>query len=168
MDSLWQDVRHSARSLARQPGFAAAAILSLALGIGANTAIFSALSSFLLEPLPVRNVDRTVYLFHSTPERPDRGLSFPAFERYRQRTDLFSDVMAYTGARPMLMGAAGNRESVYAEPVTSGFFSLTTAGVHLGRPFDATADRTAEPALITVLSHRFWQRRFGADPGVVG
>ena len=113
MDPLLQDVRHGLRTLTRSPGFVVAAVLSLALGLGANTAIFSAVNTLLLKPLAVRDLDRTVYVFHATPDHPDRGTSFSAFQDYRDRTDTFSETMAITGARPMLMGGREQRESVY-------------------------------------------------------
>jgi len=168
MDPLLQDVRHGLRTLTRSPGFVVAAVLSLALGLGANTAIFSAVNTLLLKPLAVRDLDRTVYVFHATPDHPDRGTSFPAFQDYRDRTDTFSETMAITGARPMLMGDREQRESVYVEPVTSGFFAIADVRLLFGRPFDRDADAVTNPPLVAVLSHRFWQRRFASDPAIVG
>ena len=101
MDALRQDVKYSLRSLARQPGFVAVAILSLALGIGVNTAIFSVLNALLLRPLPLRDLDRAVIVYHSSPGRADQGTSFRAFETYRDRTETFEDVMAFSASRPV-------------------------------------------------------------------
>jgi predicted permease len=168
MESFNQDLRYSLRSLARHPGIVAAAVISLAVGIGVNAAIFSVLNALLLRPVPVRDPDRAVVVFHASPDNPDRGTSFPAYLHSRGRTDLFADVMAFTGARPLMMLDGDRREQIYAEPVTASFFSLTEITVPLGRPFDREVDDSLAPHLVVVLSHAFWQRRFGSDPGVVG
>ena len=168
MDSFLQDLRYSLRTLAKYPGLVVVAVLSLAVGIGVNTAIFSVLNALLLRPVPVHDADHTAVVYHASPDRPDRGTSFPAYLEYRSRTDLFADVMAFTGARPLLLVDGDRREQVYAEPVTASFFSLTQISVRLGRPFDRDADQSAAPHFVAVLSHAFWQRRFGSDPAVVG
>jgi predicted permease len=168
IESLRQDIRYTYRGLRRHPGFFLAAILSLALGMGVNTAIFSATDALLWKPLPVRDPDRTVYVFHSAPANPDVGTSFRAFEAYGRRTDLFAAAMAFTGARPMLMGDAGGRETVYAAPVTSDFFSIADVPLQLGRPLDAAAHAGNDPAFSVILSHRSWTRLFGADAAIVG
>ena len=161
MDSWLHDVRHSLRALARQPGFVVVAVLSLALGIGVNTAIFSAINALLLKPLAVRELDRTVYVVHADATHPDRGTSFAAFERYRDRTDTFSAVMAFAGARPLIMTDGDRREQVYAELVTGAFFSI--------------ADVTFAP-VVAILSQkameklpekvRAWAGRVRARPSV--
>src|SRR5262245_8683147 len=168
MDALTQDVRYSLRSLSRQPGFVAAVVLSLALGLGVNTAIFSALNALLWRPLALRDLDRTVIVFHATSESPDRGMSYPAYQHYRSRTDTFSTVMAFSGARPLILTDGDRREQIYGELVTPGFFSMSHVDVRLGRGFDPDADRTLVPQFVVVLSHEFWQRRFASDAGVVG
>jgi predicted permease len=168
MNSLLQDLRYSLRTLARHPGVVVVAVLSLAIGIGVNTAIFSVLNTLLLRPVPVRDADRAVVVYHASPDTPDRGTSFPAYLHYRDRTDLFADVMAFTGARPLLLVDGDRREQVYAEPVTASFFTVTEINVRLGRPFDQEVDKSAAPHLVAVLSHAFWQRRFASDPSIVG
>src|SRR5262245_36699210 len=168
MDSLRQDIRYSLRTLTKQPGFLVVAILSLAVGIGVNTAIFSALNSVLLKPLPLRDLDRTVIVYHSTPGNADSGTSFPAYERYRALTNTFDATMAFTGARPMILVDGDRRDQVYAEPVTSGFFSIASVNLQLGAPFSGDADRPADPQFLVVLSDRFWRTRFGSDADIVG
>jgi len=168
MTSLVQDIRHSIRSLARQPGFVIVAVLSLALGMGVTTAVFSAVNAFLLRPLPVRDLDRTVVVYHVDKEHPDKGTTFPAFEHYRARTETFSAVMAFSGARPLLFADGDRREQVYAEVITADFFKIADISLQLGRPFDATADRPFDPPLVAVLSDRFWTRYLRSDPEVVG
>ena len=168
MDLLLQDIRYGIRSLAKQPGFVLVALLSLALGISVNTAIFSVLNALLLQPLPIRDADRAVFVFHTSTDNPDRGLSFPAYEQYRTRTDLFSNVMAFAGTRPLLLIDGDRRDQIYGELVSASFFSMADIRVRLGRPFDPDVDRSAGPEFVAVLSHAFWQRRFAADPAIVG
>ena len=101
MGAWMLDIRHSLRGVGRHPGVAAAAIMSLALGIGVNTAVFSAVDSLLLRPVPLRDLDRTVYVFDSGAGNADRGLSFAGYERHRALDDTFAAVAATGGARPM-------------------------------------------------------------------
>ena len=168
MSSWIQDIRHSVRSLARQPGFVTVAVLSLALGMGVNTAVFSAVNAFLLRPLPVRDLDRTVLVYHSDKEHSDKGTTFPAFEHYRSRTETFSAVMAFSGARPLLFAEGNRREQVYAEIITADFFKIADIRLQLGRPMDSTVDRASDPPLVAVLSDRFWTRHLHSDPDIVG
>lgn len=168
MESLFQDVRYSLRTLSRHPGFFFAATLSLALGMGVNTAIFSAINSLAFRPLAVRDLDRTVFVYHSTPANADRSTSFPAFDAYRQRTDIFSETAAFSGARPVLMDASERLESVYAEPVTSSYFAIADVRVQLGHAFDRSVDDAINPSFTIVLSNRLWRRSFAADPAIVG
>jgi ABC-type antimicrobial peptide transport system permease subunit len=100
MESLRQDFRYTCRGLRRHPGFCLAAVLSLALGMGVNTAIFSATDALLWKPLPVRHPDRTVYVFHSSPTNSDVGTSFRAFEAYRQRRRIEDEVRTLAPAWP--------------------------------------------------------------------
>ena len=168
MASLAQDIRHSIRSLARQPGFVIVAVMSLALGMGVNTAVFSAVNAFLLRPLPVRDLDRTVIVYHADKEHSDRGTSFPAFQQYRTRTETFSGVMAFSGARPLLLSEGDRREQVYAEIITADFFKIADISLQLGRPFDSTVDRPSDPPFVALLSDRFWTGHLHADPDIVG
>jgi len=168
MTSLVQDIRYSIRSLGRQPGFVAVAVMSLALGMGVNTAVFSAVNAFLLRPLPVRDLDRTVIVYHADKDHSDRGTSFPAFQQYHGRSETFSAVMAFSGARPLLFADGDRREQVYAEVITADFFSIADIRLQLGRPFDSTVDRSSDPPFVALLSDRFWTRHLHADPDIVG
>ena len=168
MSSLIQDIRHSIRALSRQPGFVTVAVLSLALGMGVNTAVFSALNAFFLRPLPVRDLDRTVVIYHADKEHSDKGTTFPAFEFYRGRTETFSAVMAFSGARPLLFADGERREQVYGEIITADFFTIADIALQMGRPFDSTVDRSTDPPLVAMLSHRFWTRHLRSDPDIVG
>jgi predicted permease len=168
MSSFLQDLKYSVRNLVRQPIFTVVATLSLALGIGVNTAIFSALDALMLRPVPVRDLNRTVIVYDSSPGRDDAGSTFPLFQAVQGRRDTFASVMATAGARPLSLTEGDRREQVFAEVVSADFFTMADAGPLLGRPMDADADRVTDPPSVTVLSHAFWQRRFGADPAVIG
>jgi predicted permease len=165
---VWQDLRHSVRSLSKQPGFVAVAVLSLAVGSGVNTAIFSALDTMLFRPLAVRDLDRSVIVFHASAGSADQGTSFPAFELYRRRTDTFADAMAFAGARPLLLTDGDRREQVYGELATASFFSIANVRLQIGSGFPSRVDRPAEPDFVVVLSHRFWRRHFASDAAAVG
>lgn len=167
MSSLLHDLRHSVRNLSRQPGFALVAILSLAVGVGVNTAIFSVFDALLFRPPAFRHPDRTVIVYHRSPQSADRATSFRAWAHYRTRTDVFANSMAFTGARPLVLTEGARRDQVYAEPVTSGFFAIADVRLRLGAPFAADADHLAGSRVV-VLSHAFWTRRFDADASVVG
>jgi len=142
--------------------------VSLALGIGVNTAIFSALDAFLLRPRAVRDLDRTVYVYHADPGNADRGTSFAAFERYRDRTETFSAVMGFSGARPLSLIDRDRRDQVYAELVTGDVLAIADVNLLIGRPFDREIDRIVGPPSVAILSHAFWRNRFASDPGIVG
>jgi macrolide transport system ATP-binding/permease protein len=167
MEFLVQEIRDSMRSLATRPLVAVVAVLSLSLGIGINTAIYSILNRLILEPMPLRDPHRSVVVFHSGPGRSDRGTSFPAFTRYRERADIFTDVTAFSSERPLLHAEGERREQVYAEVVTASFFSAMDVLVPLGRPFEAREDGVAGEAVV-LLSHDFWRRRFAANPEIIG
>src|SRR5688572_108562 len=168
MASFVQDIKHSLRGLAKEPVFSVVAILSLALGIGVNTAIFSALDALLLRPPAIRDLDRTVIVYDSSPGRNDGGSTFPAYQVVRDRTETFAKVMATAGARQLSLYDGELREQVFAEIVAGDFFSVADAGLHFGRPLGRDIDAVVDPPSVAVLSHAFWQRRFGSDTAVVG
>jgi predicted permease len=168
MSSLLGDVRYSLRSLAAQPGFVVVAVLSLTVGIGVNTAIFSAVNALLLRPIAVRDLDRSVIVFHASSERSDRGTSFPAYQHYRARTEIFDDMMAFSAPRPLLWLENDTRHQVYAEIVSAGFFRIADIRIQAGRPFDDDIDRRTDRQYVAVLSHAFWERRFASNPAVIG
>jgi putative ABC transport system permease protein len=167
MGSLLQDIRHSVRNLSRQPGFALVAIVSLAVGIGVNTAIFSVFDRLLFRPPALRNLDRSVVVYHRSPGSEEQGTSYRASAQYRERRDVFARGMTVTGARSLLLTEGERRDPVQAEPVSSGFFSIAAIRLRLGAPFPVDVDQPSGPPVI-ILSHAFWTRRFNADPSVVG
>ena len=168
MTAFFQDVKHSLRNLAKQPVFSLVVVFSLALGIGVNTAIFSALDALLLRPLAVRDLDRTVIVYDTGAGNADAGTTFPTYQSIRDRTETFSRVMAIAGARPLSMIDGDRAEQVFAELVTADFFSIADVTLHLGQPLGRDIDRVADPPSVAVLSYAFWQRRFAADPAIVG
>ncbi len=168
MESFLLDLRYGCRSLYRAPLFAVTAVAALALGIGANTAVFSVVHAVLLKPLSYPGADRIV-LFHGiTPNGPIYGASATKYNIWRQQSDVFEDVAAYeyNGADLNLTGGA-LPEQVRAIRVTAGYFPLLGTPVVLGRAFNAAED---EPngSPVAVLSYGLWQRDFGGDARVLG
>ncbi|MGH9789525.1 MAG: ABC transporter permease [Candidatus Acidiferrales bacterium] len=168
METLWQDVRYGARQLARSPGFTAVAVLTLALGIGANTAIFSVANAVLLQPLPFKEPDRLVRLWESNPGR--NGPFFRAtalnYNDWVQQNRGFESIAAAEWGTFNLTGA-GEPERLLGRRVTGNFFPLLGVEPALGRPFAPEEDRPGS-ARVVILSQGLWQRRFGADPKAVG
>jgi predicted permease len=167
MVSTLQGIRHSVRNLSRQPGFALVAIVSLSVGIGVNTAIFSVFDTLVFRPPALRDLDRSVVVYHRSPGNGDQGTSFRASATYRARTDIFAKSMAITAPRPLVLTEGERRDQVYAEPVTSHFFAIAAIRLRIGTAFPAPVDGPAGAPVI-VLSHSFWTRRFDADPSAVG
>ena len=172
LDVARQDVRFALRSFRRTPGFTAVAALTLAIGIGANTAIFSAAYTLLLRPLPFAQPERLMKVSLTTPPRygepahDDRPWSYLKFTAFRDAQRIYSDVSYYTDAQATVRGRDG-AERVAAE--YTGATYLRTLGVRpaLGRDFGAEEDRPGAPKVV-LLSDAFWQRRFNADPAAIG
>lgn len=159
------DLRHAVRTLNRAPGFTLAAIAALALGIGANTAIFSVVNTVLLNPLPYPDPDRLVVLQTSGPQRSFPIASPTKFNVWRDHGGAVEDVSAYLFNTANLTGA--EPEQVVAASVTADFFRLLGAPVAVGRTFSADEDRP-NGGRVVVLGHGFWQRRFGGAADIVG
>jgi len=163
-----QDVKYALRGLRRSPGFAAITTLTLALGIGANTAIFSVVRAMLMAPLPYRDSSRLVFVWCdlTTSGYPRAPLSGPEVKDLRERTTLFSDFGAIWATTTALTGD-GNPEQLRIALVTPNFFSVLGVDPALGRTFAPDDDSFAGPRAI-LLGWSLWQRRFGADPTIVG
>ena len=161
------DLRYAMRALARAPGFTLAVVLTLALGIGANSAIFSIVHGVLLRPLPYAQPDRLVLLYGRYPQVGRTSTSLPDFRDWRERSHSFEQMAARHNGTFVLTGE-GEPERVIADRVTSNFF--TTFGVKplLGRAFLPDEDKMGGDDRVVVLSHGYWQRRFGGDPRVIG
>jgi len=169
-DEMFQDLRYGARMLMKSPGFTAVAVFSLALGIGANTAIFSLLDALLLKPLPVKQPEQLVSVNTATPEQPARGgstFSYPVFREMREKNAVFSGMFARSYL-PTSLSGGGNTERVRGELVSGNFFTVLGVGAHLGRVFTEADDQTPGAHPVAVMSYNFWQQRFGADPQIVG
>jgi len=170
LTDLIQDVRFGVRMLARQPGFAFVAVLTLALGIGANTAIFSLLDALLLKPLPIRQPELLVVVNIAKPDQPERGysvFSYPVFREMREKNTAFAGMFARSGLQ-MSMSGGGQSERVQGEVVSGNFFSVLGVNTAIGRLLTEADDQTPGAHPVAVLSFNFWQRRFGADPHIVG
>jgi predicted permease len=162
-------LRYAWRLLLRSPGFTATAVLALALGIGANTAIFSVVNGVLLQPLPYPDPDRMVQLRGSTPGGDYNPTSIPRFLTYRALSGVLQEVAAYdwNGGSGVNLGVAGTLEQVRGEHVSEAYFRLFGAHFVLGRPFLDEEDRPGGGSVV-VLSGGLWQRQFGADAAIVG
>ena len=168
MDALLQDLRFAFRGLRRSPGFTAAAVLCLALGIGANTAVFSVLNSVLLRPLPFKDPDRIVMVWGQM--LSDDVLQMPAsgaeFLDYRDHVKSFSEVAAVVN-RYMNLTGQDTPERLVAARVSATLFPILGVDAALGRTFVPEEDRFGNEKVV-VLSHGLWRRRFGGDPGILG
>jgi putative ABC transport system permease protein len=169
MRTLLKDVRYAARTVVRQPGFAAVAVLTLALGIGANTAIFSVIDAALLRSLPYRDPERLVHLWETKRSRDfeQREASYPDLLDWRaQGGEVFEGLAGYR-PQPVTLADTGEATRARGAAVTSNFFDLLGVGAAAGRTFVAGEDGL-EARPVTVISHGLWRRRFGGDASVVG
>jgi putative ABC transport system permease protein len=167
-DHFWQDVRFGLRMLAKSPAFTVAAVLTLALGIGANTAIFSAVYAVLLKPLPFRDPDRIVFIRKKNPPRGwVRNPVSPAeIIAWRNESTVFEDIAAFTSTSCVLTGA-GEAEEDPCEIASSNLFPMLGSAPFRGRGFFANEDKEEGPRA-ALLSYGLWQRRFGAQDSVIG
>jgi len=165
VSQLLQDLRYALRTLAQSPGFTAVAILTLALGIGANTAIFSVIDTVLLKPMGYPDPDRIIAFLLTSPGGSGMGASVTKFNVWREQTEAFQDVSAWRFGVANLTGT-DNPEQIQSTQVSANFFRLFGAPVIQGRTFTADEDRPNGPH-VAVLSYGLWQRRFGGDPQVL-
>jgi predicted permease len=168
MDTMLKDLKHALRMLRQSPGFTVTAISALALGIGANTAIFSVVNTVLLKPLPYPQPDRIVQLMNATPDGNFAGASVPKYNIWRAQKQVLEDVAAYDAGGPGINMSGGDRpEQLKGIHVSNEFFHLFGAQLTLGRTFTVAEDRP-RGGNVVVLSNGLWQRRFGADPNITG
>jgi predicted permease len=167
METLLQNLRYAVRILRNSPGFAAVAILTLALGIGANTAIFSVVNAVLLQPLSYPNPDRLVELELSSPQGNGNVTSIPKFNVWREQSDVFDSVAAYDFSGPGINLTGGDRpELIKGIHVSADYFRVFGVPVALGRTFTPEEDRPGGPAVV-VISNGLWRNRFGSDPEIL-
>jgi predicted permease len=168
MTGLLQDVRHGLRMLRKRPGFTAVAVITLALGIGANTTTFSTVNAMLLKPFPFPNLDHIVTVWETAPKQDDNHLSpAPAnFRDWSEQSTQFDQLAAVRGWDANLTGGSV-AEHVEGTQVTANFFSLLRLSPQLGR-YIGRPDFQSGVAPVVVISYGFWQQHLGADPGIVG
>lgn len=160
------DVRYAIRGLASRPGFTAIAVLTLGIGIGANTAIYSAVDALLLRSLPFREPDRLVDIVQRSGDEGTAPWSYPKFAFFRDHQKSYETVAAHAASQTIITGTEPERVPI--EEITAGY--LSALGVRVARGSDFTAELDASPGArrVTLISDALWQRRFNADPGVVG
>jgi predicted permease len=171
MNGLLQDVRYALRQIRKAPGFAAIAVITLALGMGANTAIFSVVNGVLLRPLPFEDPDRLVRIWHTPPQSSFPGITTftvsPAnFLDWRNQNHVFEHMAIY-GFRPFTLTGSQQAEQVDASAVSAEFFETTGAHPLLGRVFTPEENQPGRSHVV-LLSYRFWQERFGSNREIVG
>lgn len=166
MTTLWQDLKYGVRMLVRSPGVTVIAVLALALGIGANTAIFSVVNGVLLRPLPFEEPERLVRLSEDAPQVPQMSISYPNFLDWREQNKVFTGIAAFQFQSYNLTGA-DEPERLPGRNVSANFFSLLGVKPAAGRTFLLEEDRPGA-ARVCVVSNGLWQRRFGSDPNLVG
>ncbi len=168
LSSVWTDVRYALRQLRKSPGFAAAVILTLALGIGPNTAVFSVMNSVLLRPLAYPHPERLFQIELGKPEDSTYSVAVPLFLEWRRENTALENIAAYS-VLPMgfNLAAKGSAERVPGLRVSAEFFRVLGVMPNVGRDFAANEDRAgAQP--VAILSESLWQRRYGSDPALVG
>jgi putative ABC transport system permease protein len=167
-DELLQDVRYGARSLVKRPGYAALAIATLGLGIGANTAIFSLINGVLLKPLPYEHGDRLAIVRQSAPlsGQAQMGVAVAEYYDYREQAKVFDGLVEYHQMNFDLLNR-GEPDRVDVGVVSHDFFDLLGIRPILGRSFVKADDQHGAEAVL-IVSHRYWRQKFGADPAIVG
>jgi len=168
MNSIWQDLRYGFRGLRNSPGLTLMVVLTLALGIGANTAIFSIVNQFLFKPLPVRAPSQLVVIASTPKETPLLfQMSYPAMQDLRKQTNEFSDIFAYQIGVGGLSVDGQADQFVYSF-VSNNYFSALGIKPAAGRLFLTSEGETPGEAPLVILGYSYWQRRFGGDAGILG
>lgn len=169
LETLWHDLRFGARLLKKQPGFTLVAVLTLALGIGANTAIFTIVNGLLLRPLPYPEAERLAVV-DTTMRRARvevRATSYPDFVSWRDQNTVFEQIAARSSQSFSLL-SGDEPERVSGELVSANYFSLLGVQAAYGRTFLPEEDRTPGTHRVALVGHGLWQRRFGGIPNLVG
>jgi putative ABC transport system permease protein len=169
MGTLWQDLKYAARLLAKRPGFTAAVALTLALGIGANTTVFSVVNAVLLRPLPIPEPDRVVRVFETSRREvvERRPASYPDFVDWREQNTVFEHIAAFDSVAFTLTGGE-EAVRVAGEMVSPSYFPLLGVQPVLGRTFLEEEDRGPSGSPVALVGHGLWQSRFGGRPDILG
>ncbi len=165
MNSLWQNVRYALRNLAKNPGFAAVVVLTLALGIGANTAIFSVVYGALLEPLPFPQPDQLVMVW-STVNGSNNSVSAGDYLDWKRQSAVFQDLSAFTGGS-FSLSISGKPETQQTRILSPGWFNLQGIAFAMGRDFLTDEGKVGQDHAV-IMAHRLWRERFGSDPQIIG
>jgi putative ABC transport system permease protein len=166
MSSLIKDIRYAVRSLIKRPGFVAVAVITLALGIGANTAIFSLVNTVLLRSLPVDRPGEIVSVAVRAKDDSMSALSYPNYKDFRDRNDVLSGMLVYRFV-PLSLSRGGNNERIWGYEVSGNYFDVLNVKAIRGRTFLPEEDKTKLSHPVVVLGYEAWQRRFGGDPNLV-
>src|SRR6266404_6944928 len=168
MHPLIRDIRYGFRNFLKRPGFTAIAVVTLALGIGANTAIFSLVNTVLLRPLPVPHPEQLIEVYGTLHNGADYTIqSYLNYTDYRDRNDVFSGLIAYRFA-PMSISHDGRNERVWGYLVSGNYFEVLGVQPFLGRYFASEEDKTPGSHPVAIISYGCWQKRFASDRGIVG
>src|SRR5688572_3211783 len=165
MTTLWQDIRYGARMLLKNPGISIIVVIALALGIGANSAIFSVVNAVLLRPMPYEESDRLIFLNEKSPVLDEMSISYPNFSDWRAQTQTFEKIGVYNRASYNLTGA-GEAERIVTGQVSADLFSVLRVNALHGRVFTNEEDKPGGRAVV-VLSYPLWQRRFGGQMSIL-
>src|SRR5437867_7208846 len=169
MNRLWQDLRYAARTFLKTPGFTLIAVLSITLGIAANTSIYTLVNAVLFKPMPVPHPEQLVALYTMEPNSMYPGeFSYPDYRDYRDHNEVFSDLFIHYGTPVSLKNGGDKAELIWGELVTGNYFTGLGVTPAAGRVLSPDDDRVESANPVAVLSYGFWQRRFDRDPNVVG
>src|SRR5712691_1542782 len=173
MDTIWQDIRYAVRTLVRTPAFTVAAIVSLALGIGANTTIFTLLNTLFLNPLPVARPSELVAVLAVASKNATQfgnllPLSYPNLKDFKARNVVLTDLAGYSPALALSLVTDQQPERVFAQLVTGNYFDVLGVRPAAGRFFMPDEDRTPGTHPVAVIGYGLWQRRFGGRPDAIG
>ena len=167
MESIFKDIRYGLRSMLKRPGFTAIALLALALGIGANTAIFSLVNAVVIQPLPYPDPDRLVWMWGNFPNSNRASVAPLDFSDFRAQNKTFEQFAASsTVTLPANLTGGGDPERLTASAITGNYFQTLGVAPALGRGFSLENEKTGQDQ-VTVLSYALWQRRFAGDPGLI-
>ena len=175
MQTLWQDIRYAVRILTKNPGFAAVAVLSLALGIGANTTIFTVVNAILLNPLPVKDIARVVEVdtidsktLVTAANTTKLGMSYPNFQDYARENQVFAGVGCFVGPLPLTWSSGTEPKQIFGQMVSANYFEILGLQPVSGRFFLPDEDTKPGGNNVAVVSYGLWANKFGSDPNVVG
>src|SRR5262249_38241759 len=173
--TLLQDIRYGARVLLKSPGFLVAAVISLALGIGANATIFTMINTIFLQPLPVERPAELMFVYGTDTNNTSNALlgqfmplSYPNYVDYKNQNAAFSELGAYSFPTQVSLNSGGKPEPANVQLLSGNYFSALGVKAVLGRTFLQDEDKAPGTSSVAVLDYKFWQRRFGGNPGIVG